>query len=1142
LIVDTDPPDDPNDPYDHFVSPAPTLRRTRRRRKRSGAGRLVLGVAAVVVTAALVVAGVGFAYLGQGSISLESLQPAIAASLQSRLSPGFHVDLGPTAITRGPHGVGIGFSGLTIRDSQGRVVVNAPGGRIGLDAFALLAAQIKVRRLELDGLQLALSVDADGNLSLSAGAENAVPIPLGAGPAAPSAPSFGAVVALLAEAMAGVDQPLDHVAIVDGKLAVKSAARAAPAVYDELRLTFDRSGSTARASLSATGPSGPWTVTARAESGSERKLSVEAKQLAVDDFLRLDPKPPAFTFDSPVSFQFDATTSRSGALTALDGAFSLGAGKFDPHDPDGSPPIAIDEATGQVTLDRQGRFALDKIVVLDGNTHVRMAGWVAPPMGTDPLWRLHLHSGDIVFDASRAGRPAAKFDDVDLDAHFDKAAQVFETDKFIAKGPHLRGDFAARVRLTPAGPEMKLDLLGSGALLEALRLWPTFVNPDARQWCDENIKGGELASGSLKVDWDAAAVKAVFAKQAPPAESVAGKFALRDVAVDLLPGLPTTSGLEANGVITGRHFEVGATRGVMDLGDGRKLTGTDLAFAVPDTKPAARMPATGAGHISGGADALAQLLSTEALKKYVGVALDPAAIKGQFQGDLKLNLTLGKGVQPQEQKFSVAGSLNNVSVEKFLGDAKLEQGALEVAADGEQVHLTGAGVIFGSPAKLDVTKGAQDVGVLTVTGALDEAARAKLGFDNGPKLKGPVTLKLKAPLDKSGADVEVDLARASLDSIGGPPWKPAGKPGKATFSLKQGPDGVQVNNIAIDAGSLNAKGSAVFGPGGALKTLKLAPIRMSPSDDLKLELEGGSPNKLTIRGASLDARGVVKGLTGGDSGHDAGDLDLDVKVAAALGYNKERITGLDLSARRRNGSFSALEARGRIGRGVLSARGEGGLIQIKSDDAGALARYLDVYSKLEGGSIDLAVRQSGDAARGVATIRKFSIRDEPSLKQLEQAAPPRQSLSRGGNPLFGADPSPPMQFEKLTANFTRNGSKLEVRDGLVVSGSFGLKTEGYIDFGADKLDLSGVFVPLSQFNNALGGIPLLGQLLTGGTNEGVFAVNYRVSGSASSPTLTYNPLSAMTPGILRKMFGAIDGTTPAPSQDDGAASSYAPNR
>ena len=188
MIADPDP-EMPEDPYDPFVTPAPRLRRTRRRRRRSGVARFALGLAAVVVSLALAVTVVGFAFLREGPISLEKLQPSIAASLQSRLSPGYKVELGPTAISRGPFGLGIGFLGLAIRDPQGRLVVNAPGGRIGLDAFALLAMQVKVRRLELDGLQLALRVSANGEISLSAGAENAAPIPLGKSPPAPPPPA-----------------------------------------------------------------------------------------------------------------------------------------------------------------------------------------------------------------------------------------------------------------------------------------------------------------------------------------------------------------------------------------------------------------------------------------------------------------------------------------------------------------------------------------------------------------------------------------------------------------------------------------------------------------------------------------------------------------------------------------------------------------------------------------------------------------------------------------------------------------------------------------------------------------------------------------------------------------------------------------
>ena len=442
--------------------------------------------------------------------------------------------------------------------------------------------------------------------------------------------------------------------------------------------------------------------------------------------------------------------------------------------------------------------------------------------------------------------------------------------------------------------------------------------------------------------------------------------------------------------------------------------------------------------------------------------------------------------------------------------------------------MTGSGTVFGSTAKLDVTKGAQDVGALVLTGTLDEAARGKLGFNSGPRLRGPVTLKLKAPLDKSGAAVEVDLAKATLESLGGTPWKAAGRAGKASFELKPSGDGVQVNNIAIDAGAFSARGSAAFKSDGALQTLKLAPLRMSAADDLKLELGGGQPQKLTIRGASLDARDVVKGLTGGSPSRDKSDLDLDVKVASATGFGKERISALELTATRRNGVFDSIDARGRFGRASVTARSAGGgVLDIKSDDAGSLARFLDVYDKLEGGTIDLSVNASGESAKGKATIQKFSIRDEPSLHKLEESAPNRNNLPRGGGGGGGGEASPPVKFDKLTANFTRTAGNLQVRDGVVATALFGLTVQGFVDFSADKLDLNGVYVPLYGVNHAFSGVPLLGPMLTGGENEGVFGVNYRVTGSASQPTLTVNPLSTFTPGFLRKMFGAFDGTTPA---------------
>ena len=58
----------------------------------------------------------------------------------------------------------------------------------------------------------------------------------------------------------------------------------------------------------------------------------------------------------------------------------------------------------------------------------------------------------------------------------------------------------------------------------------------------------------MKVDWDAPAFVEAMHKRPVPPDSVHGEFALRDAAVDLLPGVPPLTGLDAAGSVTGRRI------------------------------------------------------------------------------------------------------------------------------------------------------------------------------------------------------------------------------------------------------------------------------------------------------------------------------------------------------------------------------------------------------------------------------------------------------------------------------------------------------------------------------------------------------------------------------------------------------------
>jgi hypothetical protein len=84
-------------------------------------------------------------------------------------------------------------------------------------------------------------------------------------------------------------------------------------------------------------------------------------------------------------------------------------------------------------------------------------------------------------------------------------------------------------------------------------------------------------------------------------------------------------------------------------------------------------------------------------------------------------------------------------------------------------------------------------------------------------------------------------------------------------------------------------------------------------------------------------------------------------------------------------------------------------------------------------------------------------------------------------------------------------------------------------------------VPAYTINSVLGNIPLLGTLLVGRKGEGVFAINFRVSGPAEDPSVSVNPLTALAPGYLRTIIGVLERgieqslpSGPAPSDSPGS--------
>jgi hypothetical protein len=121
--------------------------------------------------------------------------------------------------------------------------------------------------------------------------------------------------------------------------------------------------------------------------------------------------------------------------------------------------------------------------------------------------------------------------------------------------------------------------------------------------------------------------------------------------------------------------------------------------------------------------------------------------------------------------------------------------------------------------------------------------------------------------------------------------------------------------------------------------------------------------------------------------------------------------------------------------------------------------------------------------------------------------------------IFSALNQSGLDFVRLDGKFRYYGGVVEVNDTRAFGSSIGITTEGIIVTDSNLVKLTGTVVPAYTINQVLGKIPILGQILTGGKNEGLFAANYSLSGSLENPQVSVNPLSALAPGFLRNLVG-----------------------
>jgi hypothetical protein len=677
-------------------------------------------------------------------------------------------------------------------------------------------------------------------------------------------------------------------------------------------------------------------------------------------------------------------------------------------------------------------------------------------------------------------------------------------------------------------PRLALGIAGTRMSVAAMkRLWPSFISPKVHAWVSDNILSGTIERVVIATN----APLATFKTISPPIPDDGLAIEISGNGAEIRPvhGLPSIKDADVRVRITGRTASVTIGRGNIDVSAGRRLTISSGLFEVPDhymDAPASRVRF----RIDGSVASAAELLSSERLRDYAGSPIDPGTSRGNLTAYVTMSMPLKPDLPAGSAQYAMNLEVNNFSAEKLVMGQKVEAAALRVRADNQGYTLRGDVKINGIPALLEYKKSRdQSDAEVRVAATLDEAGRTRLGFELSGYVSGPVPVRIngRVPIESGDSrySVEADLTQARIDRLL-PGWvKPAGRQARMSFVMTSRPQFMRLDDLSIEGPGLQVKGSVECDGTGDIQAANLSSFNLSDGDRATLRAERGPDGALrvTVRGDVYDGRGFIKSsMSGPGPGQSKNaklkDIDIDVRLGTVAGFHGETMRALDFKMSRRNGSIMSFSLAGRLGRdtpisGDLRGR-QGGrnVMYIETKDAGALFRFSDIYPKIFGGEMWLAMEPptANNAPQdGLLNIREFSVRGEAALDRVAS-----------GNAEMGGAPakSQGVEFERMRVEFTRTHGRFAIKEGVVRGPMIGATTEGHIDYLAQEVRLRGTFVPFFGLNNMFGQIPVFGVFLGGGSNEGLVGLTYEVVGPPGQPVLRVNPISVVTPGLFRKFM------------------------
>ncbi len=690
----------------------------------------------------------------------------------------------------------------------------------------------------------------------------------------------------------------------------------------------------------------------------------------------------------------------------------------------------------------------------------------------------------------------------------------------------LSGDLSlARAQGKSPAVSGALKIDGALGVPRLLSIWPESLAKGARTFVSGRIPSAAFSALDFKIDLPAGAVGA---DGVVPDNAMALSFIADEAAVDYAPGMTPLRGVRGRGVLKGNSFRFEAERG-----EANGVAISDGIVDIPVIAPKGEM-ARFTFRARGDAENIMAVLAQPPLAILKETKLTPA----QFSGAVDARVTIGRPnlsvAPPESYRYEGAARFSNLGVDAVFNDVDLEKasGILTLKTDG--LAVKGEGALASAPVAFDWRQrfyGGGDKTLLTISGVADSEAADLFGVPSRQLVQGDVGFKAVAMGELSAfrtLEVEADFLNAAI-VVERLDWlKPKGVPaaGRATFSF--GAEGLGVSKILVDGVGLRVEGEAAFLPGGALASASLPVFMFDGAADLSLTAQRSPAGALqtTATGRYLNAGAMVRdivegGIGAGGAGADPA-TDFTARIERLELRNGASWRDATLDFRRVGGAIemlglSAIDDGQKTLSVTMRPTGDGALtdqaVDARTENLGAFMTGVFGVTSIKGGQGQLTLDLSAnDGAPRPGALEASGLRvvKAPILAKIFSVG----SLTGLADLVNGEG----IELSTASARFSIDNGVVRISEARATGPSVGITAQGSFGTGAGEFDLSGAVAPAYGVNSILGRTPVIGDLFVNREGEGLLALAYTIDGPAAEPRVTVNPLSALAPGVLRRMF------------------------